>query len=94
MHFLKIYFEILNPPKPVRILSTYLTDLLLLSVNSIKFEPSMIASAILFTSYLTLNEMPDVSFNFDFVRMKKNQNYKNSLENGMILRSLLMLFNM
>lgn len=45
-HYLKLYSRVLSVPEKPRILCDYLADLMLLNTRTLKFKPSLLASAI------------------------------------------------
>ncbi len=60
MHFLKLYNEILEVPFVAFITAQHMADLMLLAVDSLKYEPSLIASACLFVALHTVeNALPN-----------------------------------
>ena len=54
VHFIKIYASLLELDSKVNLMSLYLGDLMLLSIGSLNFKPSLIASSVIFVAQKTL----------------------------------------
>ena len=54
-HFHNLYFRVLHfEDARVRVLADYLADILMLNIDSLQYPPSLLSSAIIFMSALTL----------------------------------------
>ncbi len=57
-HFLALYMRVISPSEKVRNLASFLSDLLLLNYESLRFKPSILASACLFNAFYSQEEEP------------------------------------
>lgn len=64
IHFLKIYYQILNIDPITQILCNFLADIILLNYESINYMPSLLSSAILCYACSIQNSTPVVFFKY------------------------------